>query len=137
MSLFKDIWRKQSGATLMETIVVIIIVGVALPSLMVLMGNLSFNSFKNELLNKAVNLASSRLEEIEAYKEEKWDWYKTVAKFNGDENLKDGFIRSTKITYHSSWGKDAMEAYDVLVSIKHKKLSKIYNVHIFLTKYSG
>ncbi len=137
MKYLADISRREQGATLMETIVVVIIVGVALPSLMVLMGNLSFNNFKSELLSRAVDLASSRLEEVQAYKEANWDWYKTIQTFDGDEVLADGFKRKTKITYYKSWGADGMEAYQVSVSISHAKLSSVYNIYIYLTKYVG
>jgi len=137
MGYLHDLSKKENGTTLMETIVVVIIVGVALPSLMVLMGNLSFNSFKNELLNNAINLASSRLEEIQAFKETNWDWYKTINTYDGDEQLEKGFMRRTKITYHKTWGANGSEAYEVTISIQHKKLSEIYNLRIFLTKYVG
>lgn len=137
MKYLADISSREQGATLMETIVVVIIVGVALPSLMVLMGNLSFNNFKSELLSRAVDLASNRLEEIQAYKEDNWDWYKTIQTFNAEEVLADGFKRTTKITYYKTWGADGMEAYQVSVIISHAKLSSVYEIYIYLTKYVG
>ncbi len=129
-------FREERGFTLLEVIVVVVIVGVALPSLFILIGNVSYGSFRNKLMNSAVNIASSRLEQVQAFKDENWDWYKTITKFEEDETLADGFTRKTEVAHFEDWESSGYEAYGVTVTVGHQKLDDTYQVTIYLTKYS-
>ncbi len=128
--------REERGFTLLEVIVVVVIVGVALPSLFILIGNVSYGSFRNKLMNTAVNHASSRLERIQAFKDENWDWYKTIENYEAEEDLADGFTRVTEIKHIDDWESTGYEAYAVTVSVGHDKLKDSYSVTIYLTLYS-
>ncbi len=128
--------RTEQGFTLIEVIVVVVIVGIALPSLFVLIGNISYGSFQTHMMNTAVNRTSSRLEEIQAFKDANWDWYKSIEDYATVESLDDGFTRTTEVEYVDDWEDTGYEAYKITVSVAHEKLENPYVARIILTKYS-
>jgi Tfp pilus assembly protein PilV len=131
----RKIIREEQGLTLLEVVVSVIVVGIALPSLFVLMGNLSIQSFQNRIMNQSVNLANNRLEEIRAFKDSNWDWYKSITDFEDTETI-DSHTRITEITHYDEWGESKYEAYQVNVNVSHPKLPDGYNLAFFLTLYS-
>ncbi len=132
----RGIFKKEQGVSLIELIVVIILLGVALPSLFSMIGYLASHHAKNELYTRCMVLANDRLEEIYAFKKENSDWYKTIMNFNQQENLDGGFIRETTITEVNNWGDAHLEAYDVTVKVTHPQISDGYSIKIRLTKFS-
>ncbi|RMH65712.1 MAG: prepilin-type N-terminal cleavage/methylation domain-containing protein [Calditrichaeota bacterium] len=128
--------RKEQGFTLMEVIVVVVITGIALPSLFVLLGNISYASFSTRMMNTAVNLASSRMEEIQAFKDANWDWYKTIEDFETEESLNDGFTRTTTVEHIDDWDNTGYEAYQITIAVAHQKVENPYTVTMNLTLYS-
>ena len=131
----KKVIREEQGITLMEVIVTVIIAGIALPSLFILMGNLSYHSFQNKIMTQSVNLANNRLEEIQAFKDSKWDWHKSINDYADIENI-DGYTRTTKVSYQNKWGKSGYEAYRVEVNVAHEKLPNGYTLTFYFTFYS-
>ncbi len=127
--------RDEQGLTLMEMVVVIIIVGIALPSLFVLIGNLSYQSVQNRVMTQSANLANNRLEEIHAFKDSRWDWYKSINDY-ADVQAIDGYTRTTEISYHAEWGDSDYEAYQVEVNVSHQKFTEGYTLTFYLTLYS-
>ncbi len=128
--------REEQGLTLFEVIVTVIIVGIALPSLFVLIGNLSYQSLQNKTMAQAVNLANSRLEEVQAFKDSQWDWYKSINDYVEIENI-DDYTRTTEVSYNSEWGESNYEAYQVEVNVSHPKFEAGYTISIYLTLYSN
>jgi len=128
--------RKEQGFTLMEVIVVVVITGIALPSLFVLLGNISYASFSTRMMNTAVNLASSRMEEIQAFKDANWDWYKTIEDFETEESLNDGFTRTTTVEHIDDWDNTGYEVYQITIAVAHQKVENPYTVTMNLTLYS-
>ncbi len=128
--------RDEQGLTLLEIVVVIVIVGIALPSLFVLIGNLSYQSVQNRVMTQSANLANNRLEEIHAFKDSRWDWYKSINDYN-DAQIIDGYTRTTVISHHAEWGASNYEAYQVVVTVSHQKLSRGYMLTFYLTLYSN
>lgn len=120
----------------MEVIVVVVITGIALPSLFVLLGNISYASFSTRMMNTAVNLASSRMEEIQAFKDANWDWYKTIEDFETEESLNDGFTRTTTVEHIDDWDNTGYEAYQITIAVAHQKVENPYTVTMNLTLYS-
>jgi prepilin-type N-terminal cleavage/methylation domain-containing protein len=132
----RGILRKEQGVTLIELIVVMILLGVALPSLFSMIGYLASHHAKNEIYTQCMVLANDRLEEIYAFKKENSDWYKNIMSFNQQENLDGGFIRETSITKVNNWGNANLEAYDVTVKVTHSQIPDGYRIKIRLTKFS-
>jgi len=129
--------REEKGVTLLEAVVVVIIVGIALPSLFVLMGNLSVRTVTNRLMTQSVYLADSRLEEIQAFRDANWDWYQTVEeRFEGTEEQENGFSRQTRITYIAEWGEDNQEAYEVTVVVSNSNMPRPFQITFYLTKFT-
>ncbi|NOG44195.1 MAG: prepilin-type N-terminal cleavage/methylation domain-containing protein [Calditrichaeota bacterium] len=127
--------REEQGLTLLEVIVTVIIVGIALPSLFVLIGNLSYQSFQNRVMTQSVNLANNRMEEIQAFKDSRWDWYKSINDYVEIEDV-EGYTRTTEVSYHSDWDDSDYEAYQVEVNVSHPKFPNGYNLTTYLTLYS-
>jgi len=128
--------KKEQGVTLIELIVVIIILGVALPFLFSMIGYLATHHARNEIYTQSMMLADSRLEEIYAFKQQQKDWYKNIMDFNEVETLDGGFTRETVITKVDNWGNANLEAYDVTVNVTHSSLSDGYTIKVRLTKFS-
>lgn len=127
--------RDERGLTLMETIVSVVIVGIALPSLFVLIANLSYQTVSNSITNRAVSLANSRMEEIYAIRDENWDWFKDPGQFNEDVEF-DSFRRVTAIQKVNNWVGAGIDAYRVTITVTQEKIPDGYVLTSLLTVYS-
>jgi len=121
----------------MEVVVTIIIIGIALPSLFILMGNMSYLSIQNRVMTKAVNYSNNRMEQLVAFKSTNSDWYDSIEDFDGTETLDNGYQRITELTHHGDWEGSGFEAYEINVNVNHPQLPNGYNMSFFLTYYSN
>jgi len=131
----RGFWRNERGVTLFELVLVIILMGIALPSLLSLMGQVSLHSTRPVILEKAITLAEEKMEEIIGKKEANWDWYKNPTQFETNETLTEGFQRSVTVTSITGWGNAALDAWEVKVTVTHTLLPNGYSLVIRLTKY--
>lgn len=126
--------KYQNGATLIEMIILIIIVGVSLPALYTLNAILVRYHARNEIISKASNIADSRMEEIIAFKRGHDDWDKNISQYNAAESLSDGFTCVTTVTPVSNWGAEDLNAYKIEVSVTHLALENDFRVTLMLAK---
>ncbi len=131
----KRLWENENGLTLIELVVVIILIGVALPSILSMMGLVSLHSVRNEVTEEAVSLAESKMEEIIGKKETRWDWYKDASQFEADETLPDGYQRVVEVTPVTGWGNAELDAWEIKVTVSHQLLPDGYSLVTRLTKY--
>ncbi len=128
-------WKSERGATLLEMVLVIILLGIALPSLLAVTGLVSFHASKNSVVEQAVQLAESKMEEIIGWKMKHWDWYKHVNGIQRTENLPNGFQRRVQVRHINGWGSAGMEAWEVTVIVEHPELEDGYVITTRLTRY--
>ncbi len=128
-------WKDEQGVTLIELTIVIILIGVALPSILSMMGLVTVHSARNGIMEEAVALAESKMEQIIGKKEALWSWYKSSGQFETTESLDDGFQRSVTVTHLSDWGDSGLEGWEVEVAVTHPLLPNGYRLVVRLTKY--
>ena len=127
--------NSESGLTLVELIVVLILVGLIFPTIFSLAGTASVKATKYIYLQEANYLAEEKLEEIVGYKEQHWDWYKHINKFVGLENLNKEFVRSVSVQKITNWGNAQIDCWEVVVTVTHPKLKNPMIFSVRLTKY--
>jgi Tfp pilus assembly protein PilV len=120
--------KNQQGISLIEIIILIVIVGVALPSLYTLNGFIARYHAKNEIIVRATSLADSRMEEIISFRKENADWDKYISSYNQSETLSGGFVRVTTVTAISGWGAESLSGYEIEVTVSGIELEKGYRL---------
>jgi Tfp pilus assembly protein PilV len=126
--------KNQQGISLIEIIILIIIIGVALPSLYTLNAIIVRYYTKNEIIVEATSLADSRMEEIISFKKENDDWSKYISNYNQSESLTKGFTRITTVTSVSGWGAESLDAYEIEVTVSHMDLENGYRLTAMLAE---
>jgi len=135
-SHFLKFTGNQKGFSLLELIVVLILVGVALPTFLMIMGLLANNHAENEILTRCMTLADSKIEEIFAFKNENPLWFNTIESKAGEETLEGNYTRTTVISEKTNWGDNKEDAYEVSVTVSHPKLPQGYTLTVRLTKFT-
>jgi prepilin-type N-terminal cleavage/methylation domain-containing protein len=131
----KSIVRNQNGFTLIELVVTIILLGVTLPAIFGLIGQVAFHSSRQAIKDQAVLLAEEKIEEIIGLKESDWDWYKDPTRYEDDEDLADNFSRSVSVSAVSSWGGFNLDAWQIDVVVTHPQLTDGYQLSVRFTTY--
>ncbi|MEJ2634964.1 MAG: hypothetical protein P8184_06690 [Calditrichia bacterium] len=129
------ITNNQQGSTLFELIVVMILVGVALPSILGLMGMIGVYTARYSVMETAVGLAESRMEEICGRKAADPNWYTDPSQFEEDVNLADGYRRTVAVTSLSGWGSESLDTWEVTVTVSHRVLPNGYSLAVRFTRY--
>ena len=124
--------KNQQGISLIETIILIIIVGVALPSLYALNGVILRYHTKNEVLVQATSMADSRMEAIISFKKENSDWRTYIGNYNQTESLPGGFARISTVTKVGGWGAEGLSAYRIEVTVSQAELENGYRLIVML-----
>lgn len=132
----KRYFKNQQGISLLELVLVIMLIGIALPSLLSIVGVIASYHARSELMQHSMNLADSRMEEIMAFKNENWDWYKSINDFVGEEVLEGQYHRLTTVTYHDNWNDSGFDAYEVTIRVTHSGLPEGFVLTVHLTKYN-
>ncbi|HGY55825.1 MAG TPA: prepilin-type N-terminal cleavage/methylation domain-containing protein [Caldithrix abyssi] len=123
------------GFTLMELIVVIVIIGVALPAIIRLYSQMNIESVKSGVLDQMIIYAENKMEEITGLKEKTWNWYTNPNQFEVDEDLGDGFQRTVTVSTVSGWGSANLDAWEITVQITHPLYPDGYVLTTRFTKY--
>lgn len=126
--------KNQQGVSLIEIIILIIIVGVALPSLYTLNGVVVRYHTKNEIIAQAASLADSRMEEIISFKKENYGWATYINNYDQTESLSGGFTRVTTVTSVSGWGAEGLDSYRIEVTVSHNELESGYTLTAMLAE---
>ncbi len=119
----------------MELVIAIIIIGVALPAIFSLYGQISVRAAQSALMNQMVAYAEDKLEEIIGKKESHWDWYKNPAQFTANEKLGKGYHRKVTVKKITNWGNARIDAWEVQVKVTHPQLPQGFLLSVRLTKY--
>jgi len=127
--------RSESGLTLIELVVALVLIGVIFPTFFSLAGMATVKATKFILLQRAQYFAESKIEEIIGFKQLNWDWYKTIKSFEKSESLEDGFVRTVTINKLSKWGKGKIDCWEVTVKVSHPNLENDLKLSVRLTKY--
>jgi len=129
------LWNRQEGFTLMELVVMIVLLGVAIPSVIYLYSQLSATSVKSSVLDQMMFYAESKMEEIIAIKEKNLNWDQTPNQFAEDINLPDDFHRTVTVQNITNWGNVNVPAVQVTVDVTHPLISNSYTLTVRLTPY--
>jgi type II secretory pathway pseudopilin PulG len=128
--------HNQSGATLMELVVMIIIMSVVFPVILNTISYISIHSTDFAIMDQAMVLAEQRMEEIIGQKEAQWNWYQNPSQFAATENLADGYVRTTTVSTLANWGFGAIDGWEVRVSVvQPQRLPNGYSLVVRLSKY--
>ena len=127
--------RGQEGFTLMELVVMIVLLGVAIPSIISLYSQLSATSVKSSVLDQMMFYAEAKMEEVIAIKEKNLNWYQTPNQFAEDVNLPDDFHRTVTVQNIQNWGNVNISAVQVTVDVTHPLINNSYTLTVRLTPY--
>ena len=127
--------RAEQGTTLLELVLLIIILGTALPAFLGIMGMVSTHSLQANVQQQAIVLAETKMEEIVGFKQQHWDWFKSINNFAQDINLTGGYRRVVTITHITNWGSAGIEAWEISVTVSHQLVPNGYSLITRLTKY--
>lgn len=127
--------QSEYGYSLIELIIVIIIMGTALPAIISLYGRVVVYSSKSSVNDQMVAFAEEKMEEIIGFKEKNWNWYKNPARFVSSESLSDNYTRRVQVRKITNWGNARIEAWQVEVSVTNPLLPKGFTLSTRLTKY--
>lgn len=119
----------------MELVVMIVLLGVAIPSVIYLYSQLSATSVKSSVLDQMMFYAESKMEEIIAIKEKNLNWDQTPNQFAEDINLPDDFHRTVTVQNITNWGNVNIPAVQVTVDVTHPLISNSYTLTVRLTPY--
>lgn len=78
-SFFNKLFTKKNGFTLIEVIMIIVVVAIAIPALLIILGQEAKQSVNAELQVSATNVAQALMEEI---KTKRWDENATVPPYS-------------------------------------------------------
>ncbi len=126
--------KKEQGFTLMELIVIIVLLGIAVPAIFGLFSQISFNSAKNLLLDDMMAHCESRMEEIIAFKDNNWNWYNNPQQFAENVSLADNYTRTVTVTAINNWGSDNVSAWEITVNVSHPQIPNGYSLIVRLTQ---
>lgn len=126
--------HRQQGFTLFSLIVAIVLVGVALPFIFTLIGQVAHSHAENEILLKCVHLAQAKIEEISAYKSKNSDWQDNIESYAGTENLAEGFTRTVQVTSVTDYQGTGVEVYQVQVSVAQTQFQNPYELTMIFAK---
>ena len=115
--------KVEKGSTLFELVITIILLGVAVPAVLPLIGQMAIHNIKNESIYRSMSHASAKMEEIIAFKHinDMWAvWTNTISDYAGTETLADGSQRTVTVTLLNNWinnGGVSKDAYQVDVDV--------------------
>lgn len=131
----RGVVARQEGFTLMELVVMIVLLGVAIPSVISLYSQLSVTSVKSGVLDQMMFYAESKMEEIIAIKEKNLNWYKTPNQFTENVNLADDYHRTVTVQNIQNWGNVNLSAVQITVDVSHPLIENSYTLTVRLTPY--
>jgi type II secretory pathway pseudopilin PulG len=117
-------FKKETGATLLELVVVMVLIGILLPGILALLSQFAIHSVQNPYMEQAIALAEQRMEEVIGRKNAQWNWYLTPNQFDVAESIAGGFTRTTAVNAISNWGAAQINAWEVRVTVSHPQLTK-------------
>lgn len=127
--------RRQQGFTLMELVVMIVLLGVAIPAIIALYSQLSATSLKSSVLDRMMFYAETKMEEIIAAKENNLNWYQTPNQFVENVDLPDDFHRTVTVQTIQNWGNVNISAVEIAVIVTHPLIDSGYTLTVRLTPY--
>jgi len=127
--------RNQHGFTLIEMLVTIVLVGILLPSIFGLLGQVAFHSSRQAIRDQLIMLAEDKLEEVIGRKEANWDWYKDPDQFEETDNPDGNFTRTVTVSDVTNWGSFNLDAWQVTVLVTHPQFPEGYQMSVRLTPY--
>ncbi len=133
--LLSHLRNSETGLTLMELIIALVLIGLIFPTFFSLAGMASVRATRFIHQQEAQYLAESKLEEIIGYKRLNWDWYKYISDFEGSESLSDGYERSVNVTKINRWGKAEIKGWQVTVSVTHPALDNPVSLTVRFSQY--
>lgn len=128
-------FQKQGGFTLIEMVVAIVLLGVLVPFVFGIFGQVSIFAARGNVVEQAFLHAESKMEEITGIKEINWDWADDPDQFEVDEDLPDNYHRVVTVTGFSGWGDEGIDGWDVDVVVTHPMLPNGVALSMRLTQY--
>jgi len=125
----------EHGFTLMEIVVMIILLGVTVPSIFALYSQLSVISTKSKIFDQMSAYGEQKMEQVLAIKDKQWNWYKKLNQFTEDVDLPDSYHRTVTVKTIHNWGNAGLTAWEIVVNVTHPRVASPYSLVVRLTKY--
>ena len=127
--------KRQEGFTLIELVVMIILLGVAIPSIFALYSQLSVTATKSKVMDQMMAYGETKMEEIIATKEKNWNWYQTANQFAENVALPNDYNRTVSVQAINNWGNVGVDAWEISVTVTHPLINNNYELIVRLTQY--
>jgi len=123
LSFIKNEIKAEKGATLFELVITIILLGIAIPAILPMIGQMAIHNVENESVYRSMSFANAKMEEIVAFKHLNADWAvwaNTIADQAETVTLADGSQRTVTVVRLNNWineGGVSKDAYEVTVAV--------------------
>jgi Tfp pilus assembly protein PilE len=109
--------KDEKGTTLVELVILVILLGVGIPAILSIVGQVAIYHNKNSGIQHCMSFATSKMEEIVAYKNINTNWANNISDFAISENLDNGYSRTVTISTINNWGPTGKDASQVDVTV--------------------
>ncbi len=132
--MFQWLGRASAGATLLEVVVAITILGVALPAGVLILNN-SFRQYtEHALQEQALRLAQQELERVKAYRDANVYWYKTIEGAFQQPRVQGKFEIYFEVR-KTTMGNRRIPMWRVGVTVRHPQLEQPVRLTLYLSQY--
>ena len=130
-----DAVNKEAGYSLVELIATVILVGIAVPGLLIFLTESMTDTAKNEIISQAIQLAGQKMEQICADKNELtrgFSYIGTPGRYPGET-----INQFTISVLVQSLVLNNVEALEVKVIVSHPAMGESYNLNHIFTDYGS
>lgn len=124
----------QRGATLLELLVLLTLLGISLPAIISMVSSLYVHHAVMQARLQAVQLAQQELEKLRFYRDAHWDWFLRTREMEQMVEKVEGYQMTVNIEKRHV-GKANVPLWRVRVRVSHKNLSQPVVLETYFARY--